>query len=429
MKYPITIKLINDKKENDILNFEFLLIHGLLNKINTFINYSSNKSYFYEYLYYSFNNLPIKSVKEININNIKKPIFIYDYFGSSNRIRINILNIPYQNEYDENIINKGNSLLICETFHKIDESKIFGIFNITEIEFSIPKIFDNEKLDFYYDKFGNFIDYLNYSNIDYNNIIEEFIRKYENIEVYLKEEINKYYFNEKNNKSQFKTRIGILLSSFFYSIKKYNRYEAWNRIIYIFNSINNFKNKINLNEFLRLFTFLLNRFKERKNDYYINFFSNLEKDSPYLLAKEFNINEIINLNEKSRLFLAYLQMDSYILHNYLLNEEKSYSLSIEPLFIIKYHLKENYEDFFFIEYYNNKELASHYINERITVINESNLFKKDIHSINNLKEKKNIAFAISMEFRDEKNSHQKKILEINLKFHLCIIVIMEKLKK
>ena len=368
-------------------------------------------------------------MKEININNIKKPIFIYDYFGSSNRIRINILNIPYQNEYDENIINKGNSLLICETFHKIDESKIFGIFNITEIEFSIPKIFDNEKLDFYYDKFGNFIDYLNYSNIDYNNIIEEFIRKYENIEVYLKEEINKYYYNEKINKSQFKTRIGILLSSFFYSIKKYNRYEAWNRIIYIFNSINNFKNKINLNEFLRLFTFLLNRFKERKNDYYINFFSNLEKDSPYLLAKEFNINEIINLNEKSRLFLAYLQMDSYILHNYLLNEEKSYSLSIEPLFIIKYHLKENYEDFFFIEYYNNKELASHYINERITVINESNLFKKDIHSINNLKEKKNIAFAISMEFRDEKNSHQKKILEINLKFHLCIIVIMEKLKK
>ena len=406
--YPITIKLINDKKENDILNFEFLLIHGLLNKINTFINYSSNKSYFYEYLYYSFNNLPIKSVKEININNIKKPIFIYDYFCSSNRIRINILNIPYQNEYDENIINIGNSLLICETFHKIDESKIFGIFNITEIEFSIPKIFDNEKLDFYYDKFGNFIDYLNYSNIDYNNIIEEFIRKYENIEVYLKEEINKYYYNEKINKSQFKTRIGILLSSFFYSIKKYNRYEAWNRIIYIFNSINNFKNKINLNEFLRLFTFLLNRFKERKNDYYINFFSNLEKDSPYLLAKEFNINEIINLNEKSRLFLAYLQMDSYILHNYLLNEEKSYSLSIEPLFIIKYHLKENYEDFFFIEYYNNKELASHYINERITVINESNLFKKDIHSINNLKEKKNIAFAISMEFRHEKNSHQKK---------------------
>ena len=406
--YPITIKLIDDKKNNETLSFEFLLVHGLINKINTFINYSNNKSYFYEYLYYSFNDLPIKSVKEININNLKKYIFIYDCFNSSNRIRINILNIPYQNECDENIINGGNSLLVCETFQKIGESKIYGVFNISEVGFYIPKLFDNETLDIYYDTFGNLIDYLNYSNINYNNIIEEFIIKYEHLEEILKEEINEYYYNEKINKSQFRTRIGILISSFFHSIKSSERYEAWNKIIYIFKLIDNFKKKINFNQFLRLFTFLLNRYKERKNDYYIQFFSELEKDSPYLLAKEFNIKEITNINEKSRLFLAYLQMDSYILHNYSLNKEKSYSLSIEPLFIVKHHLLENYDDFFFIEYYENKAFASHYLNERITVINETNLFNNDINSLKNLKEKKDSAFSISMEFRHEKNSHQKK---------------------
>ena len=122
-------------------------------------------------------------------------------------------------------------------------------------------------------------------------------------------------------------------------------------------------------------------------------------------------------------------MDSYILYNYSLNKEKSYSLSIEPLFIVKHHLLENYDDFFFVEYYYNKAFASHYLNERITVINEANLFNNDINSLKNLKEKKDSAFSISMEFRHEKNSHKKKkILEIDLRIPLFIIVIMEILK-
>ena len=414
--YPITIKLINDKN-NEIIDFEFLLVYGLLNKINTFINNKINKSYFYEYLYYSFDDLPIKSVKEIIINNNKKYIFIYDSFGSSNRIRINILNIPFQNEFEEKIINDENSLLICETFNKIGESKINGIFNISEVHFLIPELFDNEKLDIYYDKFGNLTDYLNQKNIDYNNIIDEFIKKFESLDNYIKENLKKDYYIEKINKSQFKTRISIIISSFLNSVKKSYRRETWKKITSIFNQIDDYKDKINLNQFLRLFTFLINRYKEKKSDYYINFFSELEKDSPYYLAKEFNINEILNINENSKLFLAYLQMDSYILHNYLINKEKSYSLSIEPLFILKNHLKENYEDFFFIEYYNNKKLASYYLSERISVINENNLFNgEDINNINDLKEKKNLAFSISMEFRHEKNSHQKKNIRNRFEF-------------
>ena len=69
------------------------------------------------------------------------------------------------------------------------------------------------------------------------------------------------------------------------------------------------------------------------------------KFSAYYKAQEFNLKEIENINEYSRLFPAYLQMNSYIFLNYLLNND-SYSLSIEPLFILKKHLMSNYEGFF-----------------------------------------------------------------------------------
>ena len=52
------------------------------------------------------------------------------------------------------------------------------------------------------------------------------------------------------------------------------------------------------------------------------------------------------MNEYSKLFQGYLQIDSNILYNYKINYY-SYSLSIEPLFIIKYHLKSNYDAFFY----------------------------------------------------------------------------------
>ena len=52
--YPISIKLISTK-EKETISFKFNLIHGFLNKINAFINQRYSKPYFYEYLYYSFN--------------------------------------------------------------------------------------------------------------------------------------------------------------------------------------------------------------------------------------------------------------------------------------------------------------------------------------------------------------------------------------
>ena len=64
------------------------------------------------------------------------------------------------------------------------------------------------------------------------------------------------------------------------------------------------------------------------------------------MAYKYNIEEIQKTTESSRLFMGYLQFNSYILTNHLIKEEKSYSLLIEPLFMIKNHLLQAYEGFF-----------------------------------------------------------------------------------
>ena len=147
------------------------------------------------------------------------------------------------------------------------------------------------------------------------------------------------------------------------------------------------------------------------------FLSELSKEtSPYSLAYEFNLNEIRNIDEYSRLFLGYLQIDSYILNNYNISpKSRSYSFSIEPLFILKHHLLSKYEVFFLIERHDNDIMAWTDIEMRITFINEENLFKrskvKKISYITDSKSLKNYAFGISMIFRHEKNSHPNKNLK------------------
>ena len=109
-------------------------------------------------------------------------------------------------------------------------------------------------------------------------------------------------------------------------------------------------------------------------------------------------------------------MDSYVSHNYKINE-RSYSLSIEPLFIIKNHLKSNYEGFFLLEEVNSNILGWTEPRENITIINEKNLFEKsnyiDPSHISDEKDLKNCAFGISIVLRHENNSHKKKNLNNN----------------
>jgi hypothetical protein len=143
---------------------------------------------------------------------------------------------------------------------------------------------------------------------------------------------------------------------------------------------------------------------------HIIFFSKLSENSPYKLARELNKKEIINLTEFSRYFPAYLQIDSYIMFNYY-KKERSYSFSLEMLFIMKHYLLSNYEDFFFITREESNEFAYQAENENITVINERNIFiniLKSIKNVDNIEESKNLALPITFEFRHEKNGHQNR---------------------
>ena len=161
--YPISIKLISTK-EKETISFKFNLIHGFLNKINAFINQRYSKPYFYEYLYYSFNEIFFQTNKTIKINDTKKIINICDNFESSNRIRFNILNIPFQNKY-LNELQNSNSILECEVFIEKNSTTV-GIFDINEIENNIPKLISNEVFDIYYEDFGFIYNFLsNFDNI------------------------------------------------------------------------------------------------------------------------------------------------------------------------------------------------------------------------------------------------------------------------
>jgi len=108
-------------------------------------------------------------------------------------------------------------------------------------------------------------------------------------------------------------------------------------------------------------------------------------------------------------------MDSYILTNYNFSKKITYSISIEPLFVVRNHLLQAYEEFFLTEELDNKNYAKWVIDEKITIININNIFKfSNILKLNEIEEikkphiLKNHAFAVSMEFRHENNSHRKK---------------------
>ena len=152
---------------------------------------------------------------------------------------------------------------------------------------------------------------------------------------------------------------------------------------------------------------------EKNLDSEILFLSEEKNDSSYLRAQQFILKEIDNLNEFSKLFQGYLQMDSYVLYNFKINNY-SYSLSIEPIFIVKQHLKSNYEGFFILEEVNDNILGWTEPRENITVINEKYLFDKtefiDPSHIQDENKLKNCAFGITIVLRHENNSYKKNNL-------------------
>ncbi len=418
---PVSIQLIEGKNGKDISNisFNFNLLHGLLNKINAFINYKNKIPYFYEYLFYYFDLGIYQAKKEIYFAKKKSQILlIYDIFDSSNRLRFNVLNIPFQKECDEKLLNNSNSLTVCEIFTNGNlKPKTVGIFSIDEIKQNTPELKNNNIFDKYYNDFGFIYD--NILEIKEQNI-NEFINICKNkFDIIINKDKNLDFKNissyeEEISLSQFKTRIGIIISYYLYKSHENEKIDNFENIKAVFSSIHRHKNNLSLLQFFRLFKFIIRKSLNNYERYKICYISELDEFSPYLVAYNFNIDEINKINETSRLFMGYIQIDSYILVNHLIGNSKSYSLSIEPLFMIKNHLLQSYEGFFLIEKSDKEHYAQSITDEKITIINIKKIFAFSNIKIDDIEkiEKKNIlrnhAFSLSMEFRHENNSHQKK---------------------
>ena len=424
--FPIQIELYHSKKNQLNKVFHFLLYQGFINKINLLVNFCSLNSYFYEYLYYDIYD-KLNNFEEILFcEDGNKYIFnIYDNFNSVNRRRINVMNVPQQkflvdnllDDYDDNNDNKeciyklvSNSIQICKLIKK-GIIKIFGIFNIKEIKIPILKC--NDIFDKYYDEFGNiFNELMNYNNKNYNKeMINIYSNKYINCDL-PKDSHLLTNFNENITLSQYKTRLGYLICYYFNFKKGENSfYKFLCQYLLNINFYLSYKD-IGLFKKLRIITFYLReKVKNKVTSLNLYFFEDLNDSNPYNLANKFNIEEINNLNEFSRLFLAYIQLDSYILFNYCINEY-SYSFSLETLYMIQFHLKSNYEEFFFTSRDFSDKYAYQAVEEKITIINEKTLFKKEFNDkeivdIEEPNKSKHYALPISMEFRHEKNSHQK----------------------
>ena len=303
----------------------------------------------------------------ITINNNPVKITNFDNFCSENRIKFNIVNIPFQNEIneisqkDENIFdNKNNSLSVCEIFENDSNSNIYGIFNMKEIVNNIPiPINKNSLLNNFYNDYGNIYDY--FKNLNNNNEAKNFVEKYGNV-VLDQNFVNAFkYINigEKITSSQLKTRMGILIiDSINSKSSNAKKIRAFVDIRYIIEEMETIKNEYSNIQKLKIFSYFIKRIIIEEGATHLLEISKLDQDShsPYYLAYKFNLEEIDKINEYSLLFQGYLQMDSQILFNYKV-KDYSYSLSIEPLFMVKHHLKSNYEGFLFTEKNNDNIIA------------------------------------------------------------------------
>ena len=408
--YPIKIILKQSNSESNFKIFTFILIHGILNNINCFINYYENKAYFYEYFYYSFISYNLPSNLNVIIDK-SYMISSFDSFDSEKRRRFNVLNVPENKNFKVNDI-ESNSFQICMLL-EIKEIKNIGLFNLNEIQ--VNDLEDNSYFDKYYDIFGDIVDQIN-NNLELNKFINYCQNIYNNNKIDYDYAHNSSNFNQKINKSQLKTRIGIVLC--FYIGK--NLPSLKNILDLLLKKIINLNKKcikyhLKNYEQLNIISFTITQFFLKKNNSDIIFLDELNENSPYKLAYVNNRKEIEFLNENSYLFFCYMQLNSFILTNYLANKEKSYHLTMENLFILKQYLLPSYKKFFVIEDTNENKFASFSEYFKIIKINEKLLFPdykyNEVKDYNNINISKDLAVPISNCFRHENNGHRIRSLK------------------
>ena len=330
-----------------------------------------------------------------------------------------------------------------------DKYALNQILNVEEIK---PKEYEKyestiknySKYENIYWCLSNFMNDLNENEKEINNYYEKFYEStYKADKEHIKSFINKNSIDFDPNSADyyvFKIYINVLL---FYSLEKIKddnkniRFDKWNKFMKMYFKLNNqlinLKNEITFHQKIRILSSFVNNYFEKNEDFdgvpckffYINK-KTIDRQNSYYLALEFNKNIINNLTENSALTKGYIQMDSNILKNYLLETiENTYTFSNEPLELMKYHLIMNYDNFIFIN--SKKPKIKYKVNaeqdrsNRITYINELCLFNTDSSEYFTGKNK---AFPISIEFFHEKDSHSKKDFK-NLEIDSPIICYIE----
>ena len=423
--YPFQLKLYNSKNKDIIaITFTVYLYPGVINKINVFLNTKSAKTYFFEYLYYNLTDNLGEIEENINVDGNNYKININDNFGSKNRKRISIMNIPYQEMIIPENQLKTNSIQICElTQYKM--KRIIGIYDILNVFDEIENY--NDYFDEYYENFGDIYEMIKYfTPLNFDNITQALKDKQKKFnKIHLEYNIlDTNNFNKSLTLSQFKAWFGLIICLF---IKMKNNLttdikKIIKETLSIYLEIQN-KN-LKYIDIIRIIIYSLDE-KILKNSNFnleLKFISELDKNSPYFLAFEFNKKQIESLNEFHPLFQAYLQLDSYKAYNYLHSTE-THTFSLELVFMLKYQLLSTFEDFFFVKREDNDEYSLLHNNTRITVINELTTLGinyKESEVIKDPNKAKNYAMPLYIDFLHEKGGHYKFSLKNKDDISPCI---------
>ena len=440
---PYSIVCVNSVSE---IKFKFLITNNLLNKVNLFINYNNQNSCCIDYCYYHISGQIIKKEVEININEQIYKINHYNSFDSINRIGFILINIP-DNCFTEKIkAHKKKTNISCQLWFVEDKTnknnndfKNVQILDIDEAKQKDYKEYNLKQEKYkilvkFYDEIVKYKDSLNFSIEKIKTYINQINSEVSNqineeISHLIDKEYNMDYSPNSADYLTYKMYINISLYHAINKIIKENAKED-DAIEKCHKFITDFldliktlqSNKINLtyHQKIRIIncfsTFNCKYFNENhkrpRRLFIID--DTIYNTNSYKLALNFNKNIINNLTESSALTQGFLQLDSFILKNYCINEDEkfSYTLSNEPLIMMKNHLLSSYENFLFIDYENtydeNERKASQNPQNGITIINEKALFNcnksEELSGANN-------ALPISMEFFHEKDSHSKKNLK------------------
>jgi len=298
-----------------------------------------------------------------------------------------------------------DSLHLC-FLYKNNEKHLLGIYDIEEIIFYKKDNYNPpSKYDIFYDYFENIKNDNNNDSEYLNNL-----KKYEN-----DKDLEKLVLNKNYDFSNIKYKdylIYINLCLFYYMSKteyKKNLLSKFEQNLNLLLTIN-----LTIEQKIRIIKFTCEEYikslTEGRESAKLILISTLPENNSYKIAFNYCKKIISEINENSKLYLPFLQLDNYILFNYYI-KSYSYTLSLEPLNITKKHLLLLYEDFIFTYKEKQKEnimvLAFQHFHYDVTAINEYALFHSYKSYPSYLLTGEDLAIPIVMEFLHEKKHFKK----------------------